>query len=106
MGNPESQLREASSAMFNCAERLVLFFLFLTACIILFCDFALVPNFKSGITIAESLAVKHSFFRSDPRGAFGALSRRAWRALIFGHNDVQQISSLAFGGRGVGLLHA
>ena len=91
--------------MFNYAERLVLFLLILTACIISFCDFALVPNFKSGITIAESLAVKQSFFRSDPRGAYGALSRKALRALRYGHNRVQQISSLTFGGRGVGLLH-
>ena len=106
MGNPESRSREPSFAMFSIAKSLVRLFLLLTAFFFIFCEISLVPKFKTGITIAEGLAFEQNFFRSDPRGAYDALSRKVRRALLYGHNSVQQISSLAFGGRGVGLLHS
>ena len=70
-----------------------------------FTENSLVSDFQNDITLAEALALKQNFFRSDPRDKFCALSRWARRALLFGRNIVQQISNLAFGGRGIGLLH-
>ena len=58
MGNPEPGQERPLLQCFSTARRLVRFFLFLTAFIIFYCEISLVPNFKSGITIAETLVVK------------------------------------------------
>ena len=109
MGTQNPGQERSPLAMFSIARSLVQIFSFLTALFFFYIEFALVPKFQTGITLTENLAVKQNFYRSDPRGAFGAWSRRTLRAFLYyvrrGRYRVQQISSLAFGGRCVGLIH-
>ena len=105
-GNPQTGQERLDLRCFRAASRLVHFFSFLTACCILFCAFSLVPNFKYGITRPESSAEKRKLFRADPRG--NGWSRSTLRSFLYGRKgnyERQQFGSLAFGGRGVGLLY-
>ena len=103
-GQERSQLR-----CICIAGSLVQLFLFLTIFCIFYVQVSLVPKSvrPSGIQWLEFQAMKLNSLRADPRGAFHETSRSVRRRLLYGkgHFYKQQFGSLAFGGRGVGLLH-
>ena len=104
---PKSGLEKSQLRCFSIARSLVQLFLFLTVFCIFYVQVSLVPNLKCGIQRHETFAETRSLYNSDPRGAILGKSRSALRHLRYGKGQfkVQSIGSLAFGGRGVGLLH-
>ena len=109
MGNPVPRQERSVPWCFRIAGRLVNFISFLTVSCFIFAVFSLVPKFKPGITWPETLAEKQRLFHSHTCGAHYtpptstfATSRQNVRKRV---HRFQLISSLAFGGRGVGLLH-
>ena len=103
---PETGQERLILRYLRAAGRLVHFFSTLTACCILFCIVALM-SYLNDITRQETFVEKQCFYRADPRGSFHSWSRKTLRHFLCGKGEFnkQQFGSLAFGGRGVGLLH-
>ena len=109
MGNPVPRQERSVPWCFRVAGRLINFVSFLTMSCFIFAVFSLVPKFKSGITWSETLYEKQYLFHS--RTCYAYYTKPKPTLATFRQNArkrkrrFQLISSLTFGGRGVGLMH-
>ena len=109
MGNPVPRQERSVPWCLRIAERLINFVSFLTMSCFIFAVFSLVSKFKLDITWQETLYEKQRLFHS--RTCYAYYTQPTPTSATLRQNvrkrkrRFQQISSLAFGGRGVGLLH-